>query len=513
MSQHHGTATQSAADSLARETDGCVVRVMIAFLPNTGSSSQQVGILDALSSPPLCFYARSHRAVVSSNLSMVADPNALADFRRELSHLRTAQEARWDASRKLVEAARAPHTLGQLVSATQQSSLSDSLKDRLVHALGRGGATRIQDLPGDLLKELTGLPPTKAVRALCVLFGLVESAVNSYPVSQLTPTQVEQLVCHHRNPFDVLLDADVASVLDLGAGDLSFAAELAKRYGPSLRSRDKRLCLHCVDRLSPGSMLGGPLHPDATRLADLRSRTDMEFRFYGDCDMFDLDRLEQDGRLAPRYTIVTCWAPATPTFAYEPTRLSQELIHEDLRKTKGTFRLTRVNGEKALEVQHGERSLLFPPWKFEIRGPLALLDLLSRRGSLGILGAVDGQVFWELLSQLLADPRYRPDNTLFTPALLPTIFGEVHRRMTQLPLGSSLNLADIAELRGDLPRLLEPSRSHASSHRFRHVEIRRGAVFNDIPASSTARLFKNMAEESPPWFVILVPESLPDPAK
>jgi hypothetical protein len=41
---------------------------------------------------------------------------------------------------------------------------------------------------------------------------------------------------------------------------------------------------------------------------------------------------------------------------------------------------------------------------------------------------------------------------------------------------------------------------------FRYVEVRRGAVFEGIPASRTAHLFSNMAEEEPPWFMILVPE-------
>lgn len=439
---------------------------------------------------------------------MPSEPNTLAHFRRQLSHLRAAEEARWNASRNLVDAAHAHHTLGELARAAQKSSLPDPVKEAVAHALGEGRVSRIQDLPGELLKNLTGLTPTKAVRALCVLFGLVESVIPSLPVSRLTSRQVEQFIRNHRNPLDMLLEAEVASVLDLGAGDLSFAAELADHYVPSLERLHKELILHCVDRLAPGSKLGGPLHPDAARLAQLRARAGVNFGFFGDRDMFDLHKLDQAGNLARRYTIATCWAPATPTFAYEPTRLSAELIHQDLCQTKGAFGKTRLGGEEALEVQHGGRSLLFPHWKFDIRGPLALLDLISQQGLLCLLGAVDGQVFWEILSQLLADPRYRPDDQLLTPSLLPTIFSEVYQRLIALPIGGSLNVADIVALRADLPRVLHQSPNHRASYRFRHVEIRRGATFEGIPASSTARLFQNMAEETPPWFLILVPDDV-----
>jgi len=222
--------------------------------------------------------------------------------------------------------------------------------------------------------------------------------------------------------------------------------------------------------------------------------------------MFDLGNLDQAGKLAPRYTIATCWAPATPTFAYEPTRLSDQIITQELHRTKGTFRQTHFSGEWALEVQHEDRALLFPPWKFEIRGPLALLDLLARRGLLCVLGAVDTQVFWEILAQLFDDVRYRPDNQPFTSDNLPTIFGEIFERLSRLALGDTLNLSDCDPLRRQIPRILPLHPTQDPSYRFRSVLIRRGAVFPGIPASSTARRFSDMVEESPPWMLILVPD-------
>jgi hypothetical protein len=222
--------------------------------------------------------------------------------------------------------------------------------------------------------------------------------------------------------------------------------------------------------------------------------------------MFDLGGLDQAGKLAPRYTIATCWAPATPTFAYEPTRLSNQIITQELHRTKGTFRQINFSGEPALEVLHGDRALLFPTWKFEILGPLALLDLLARRGALCVLGAVDTQVFWELLAQLLDDARYRPDNQPFTADSIQRTFGEIFERLSRLALGETISLSDCGPLRRQIPRILPPISTQDPSYRFRSVQIRRGAVFSGIPASSTARRFSDMVEESPPWMLILVPE-------
>ncbi|MDE3048904.1 MAG: hypothetical protein KGJ48_03290 [Nitrospirota bacterium] len=430
----------------------------------------------------------------------------LADFRSQVTQLLQERDKEWEASRKLVEARQLTVTLKRLIEEAHRVDLPVIIRDAITLALGNTQAERIQDLPGPRLKELTGLPPTKAVRALCVWFGVVEGPTSQWPMTSLRSEEIEAFAHSHSNPFDLLLDADVASLLDLGAGDLSFATELVELYVAPLQQRQRELILHSLDRLQPGSKLGGPLHPERERLNGLRSRTGLSFQFYGNQDMFNLGNLDRAGKLAPRYTLVSCWAPATPTFAYEPTRLSDQIITQELHRTKGTFRQTHFSGEPALEVQHGDRLLLFPPWKFEIRGPLALLDLLARRGFLCVLGAVDTQVFWEILAQLLDDARYRPDNQPFTTNNLPTIFGEIFERILRLGLGETLNLSDCGTLRRQIPRVLPPHPTQDPAYRFRSVQIRRGAVFPGIPASSTARRFSDMVEESPPWMLILVPE-------
>jgi hypothetical protein len=434
---------------------------------------------------------------------MNIDPEDLSQFKERLRKAREQHQS-WERSRRLVAASEVPGTLRRLCAAIEQSPLSPELRAALLNSLGTGRAERIQDLSGVQLKQLTGLPVTKAVRTLCLLFGLIDQVV-SRPVTNLSSAAIEEFVQHHANPYDLLLEADVASLLDLGAGDLSFAEELADQYVGRLAAQEKTLTLHCLDRLQPGSKLGGPLHASHARLQKLKALNSKarEFRFWGNQDMF---ALEQNPEVWPTYTVVTCHAPATPTFAYEPTRVSPAIITEHLRRTKGDFQIVREDTEEALQVLHSGKALLFPSWKFEIRGPLALLDLISRRGRLCVLSSVDAEMFWELLSQLSEDPRLRPKDVLLTRDVIPGVFGEIHRTLSALPLGETIRLSDVTAPRQALPRVLDGAGAQGRSHRFRHVMIRRGAVLPGIPSSLTARLFKDMKEEDVPWFVTLVPE-------
>lgn len=430
----------------------------------------------------------------------------LADFRSQVTRLLQEREHQWDASRRLIGAGQLPATLRRLREEASKVDLPAEVRETIASALPQGHVERIQDLPGPRLKELTGLPPTKAVRALCVWFDLLDISDADrveHPVSDAVLARLDQ---PEFNPLDILLTGNSPSLLDLGAGDLSFATELAEQYASAVRLQKRPLTLHCVDRLHPQSRLGGPLHPTPAHLELLRNRQDLSFQFYADQDMFALDRLDRSGKLLPCYTIVTCWAPATPTFAYEPTRLRQDIISQDLKQTKGPSHRTDYAGEPALEVRQGGRALLFPPWKFEIRGPLALLDLLARRGQVCMLGATDSQVFWETLAQLLDEEAYRPIDRLFAPETLPTVFGELFDRLSRLGSGDLLTLGDFVRLRQRIPRVLPTHGRFASHYRFRSVYIRRGAEFPGMPASSTARRFREMVEEPPPWMVVLVPD-------
>jgi hypothetical protein len=433
---------------------------------------------------------------------MTSHDQLLSEFRSQVSSCLQRRDREWEASRRLIEASHFVDTVHRLVERIRSSGLSATVQDSLLAALNQGNVQRAQDLSGPRLKALTGLPPSKGFRALCVYFEVAEEQSSPWQLPLLDSEMVGRFVRKHATPFELLLTANVPSVLELGAGDLSFAAELTDMYAPRIQRLNRRLILHCIDRLHPHSKLGGPLHPSQEVVQRLRSRSDLSFRFLPDQDMCDFDRLVHGGKLAARYAMATCWAPATPTFAYEPTRLTPEVIERELRETKGDFRQVRYAGEAALEVEHRERTLLFPPWKFEIHGPLALLDLLARSSHLGVLGAVDSQVFWEILAQLLEDDRYRPKDRPFTRQNLPAIFGDVYERLSTLPIGDAVDLSSCATIRRRLPRVLAGN-ALSDGYTFRSVVIRRGAVFPDTPVSSTARRFADMAEETPPWMITI----------
>ncbi|MBL8053874.1 MAG: hypothetical protein JNK03_10915, partial [Nitrospira sp.] len=120
-------------------------------------------------------------------------------------------------------------------------------------------------------------------------------------------------------------------------------------------------------------------------------------------------------------------------------------------------------------------------------------------------GSVDDQVFWEILAQLLDDPRYRPQDEPFHAGNLPAIFGGIYDQLTSLPIGASVVLADLGILRRRLPPVDRSASTDQSTGLFRYVRISRGATFAGMPASSTARKFSAMTEEVPPWLLTLVP--------
>lgn len=440
---------------------------------------------------------------------MVANPDMLGAFRRQVTSTRSSDAPSWDASRRLVSSAEWSETLTSLLQAVEGSAFPDEIKRSLISTLSQVHTPTDSYLFGDALKRLTGLPPTKALRALCVLFSVRSTPLSKWPLPAITADTAEKFVRDHHNPFDLLTDQDPASVLDLGAGDLSFAEELVTCYAPRLTTQNRPLILHCLDRLDPNSQLAGPLHAHPIRLKGLRSRPGVQFRFFGDQDMFALESLIKNQHLAPRYLIITCWAPATPTFAYEPTRLSAAVLSEELQRTKGVSRRVTHRKEPALEVLHAGKSLLFPWWKFDIRGPIALLELMATRGALCVLGAVDSQVFWEILSQLIEDSRVRPANVVLSEQNIPDLFGRTFEQLSALPEGGRCNLSDLTALRRNFPSVLPAPSGRTAGFRFRQVTIRRGALLDGLPASSTARRFQDMKEETAPWFLTLVPELIP----
>ena len=431
---------------------------------------------------------------------------SLEAFRNQVKQAREANRTGWEESRKLIHGPQLGHTLAELAAKIQRSSFPQPIKELLLKSLPQSTIRRIADHPPEQLKALTGLPATKALRALCLTFGVGGSNIHDDPTPRTPSSRIEEIVKNLANPYDLLLSVDCPSVLDLGAGDLTFEQELVDLYLPQLQLKQQPLVLHAVDRLQPGSRVGGVYHVDPHRKKRLQGFTGKEFgfRFWGGIDLVDLSTVRG---LKSHYSMVTCHAPANPTFSFEPTRLASEVIRAHLTKTRGTFRKKRVDGEEVLEVSHEGRILTFPPWKFDVAGPLTLLNGMIRRGSVCILSAIDSEVFWETLAQLLADERYRPANVLFSPPTLKETFGAIYTKLTQLPLGGRISLSDLAELRTSLPRVSQCSDLDGEEYRLGYVEIRRGATFEGIPSSFTARQFSEMKEEEPPWWIIVVPHS------
>ena len=103
-------------------------------------------------------------------------------------------------------------------------------------------------------------------------------------------------------------------------------------------------------------------------------------------------------------------------------------------------------------------------------------------------------------SLALDDSRYRPQEAPFTRETLPKVFGDLYEVLAGLPVGEPIDLSSLAALRHEYPPMTE-----GAAAAFRYIQIRRGATFPGIPASSTARKFSSMSEEVPPWMVTLVP--------
>ena len=435
-------------------------------------------------------------------------PQNAAQLRRLLKESKHANPVAWECTGKLVHRSQLAHTMARLMERVRHSQLPGTLQEELLAGLGANvtSSSHTSRANQARLKELTGLPPTKAIRSLCVYFALVREEETSSFVP--APHEVEVFVKQNPSPYDLLLQLEKPSLLDLGAGDLSFEEELLDLYLPPLQQSRKTLTLHALDRLQPGSQFGGAYHASPERLRRFAqgAADNLQFRFWGGVDM--MERSTQRGLLS-RYTMVTCHAPATPTFAYEPARLSPTTIHSHVTRTKGTYRTIRVHGEEALEVTHRGKGLTFPHWKFVIQGPLALLNLAARRGALCVLTAVDDEVFWEILAQLVDDPGMRPADVVFSPETRPDVFGHVHQALSSLTIGERCNLSDVTPLRRSLTAGSTSRERKSAPYRFRFVEIRRGAVFPGMPAGFTARQFSRMSEEEPPWHLVLVPERVP----
>ena len=309
--------------------------------------------------------------------------NQMLDIQELRSRVKESRESyphHWEASRKLMNQESLSTILPALIQSIQEASLVPSLQKSLIEVVQQFGQQTKTRQMHQTLKEVTGLPPSKAVRALIVWGVLAVGEKDEGVTEDLSAEELEGRLREGRNPYDILLHSQSPSLLDIGAGDLTFEQELVDQYVPQLRSHNKILRLHAFDRLTPGSRVGGVYHknPDRERYLKSFPAEELKYQFWGG---MDLEQFCQVKDALPRYTMCTCHAPANPTFAYEPSRVESSLILKHLQTTRGHFHPGRLEGESVLEVSHQDKILTFPPWKFNIIGPLALLELMGQRRS------------------------------------------------------------------------------------------------------------------------------------
>ena len=239
-------------------------------------------------------------------------------FRQTVKLTREQDPVGWEATRKLVGKQRLHETRSELADRIMQAPLAVQVREMLLHALGEPGS----DQSSALLKQLTGLPISKALRALYLYFQIGQHLSENNNNDPTAP-EIAALLATNPNPYDLLLQSANPTILDLGAGDLSFEEELVDQYVPQLTAHPRSLVVHAIDRLQPGSQFGGVYHASQDRLRKFSTYAPdaLQFRFWGGIDM--VESLTLHG-LLPTYTMVTCHAPATPTFAYEENFLSKK---------------------------------------------------------------------------------------------------------------------------------------------------------------------------------------------
>src|SRR5205807_1771969 len=202
----------------------------------------------------------------------------------------------WAASRRLVAPSAAAETLQRLRAAVAGSSLDPDIRRALLQVLGPSHHDGLQAIPHEGLRELTGLNPTKAVRNLCLLLGVGAGAVDAGAVSSLAQEKVEAAVRGKDNPFDVLLETDVASLVGCGAGDLTIEETVVEQYVSLLERAARVFILHAFDRLDPQEPFGAFVQADLDRLQRLRRHPSpaLRFQYDGHRDMFDLASWRRD---------------------------------------------------------------------------------------------------------------------------------------------------------------------------------------------------------------------------
>src|ERR1051326_4600355 len=183
-------------------------------------------------------------------MATALDPTIVHTFRNQLREAAESDRESWSASRRLVTPDTAPETIRRLSSAVAASSLDATIRTELLRSLHPGETGGLKAILGDVLRNVTGLNPTKAIRNLCLMLD-VGNLKRRETISTMGQDDIEAAAGRLDNPYDLLNVADVSSVVDFGAGDLTFEEELVGRYLPLLERAGRDFTLHCLDRLNP----------------------------------------------------------------------------------------------------------------------------------------------------------------------------------------------------------------------------------------------------------------------
>ena len=208
-------------------------------------------------------------------------------LRSRVKESRESYPHHWEASRKLMNQESLSTTLPALIQSIQEASLVPSLQKCLIEVVQQFGQQTKTRQMHQTLKEVTGLPPSKAVRALIVWGVLAVGEKDEGATEDLSAEALEGRLREGRNPYDILLHSQAPSLLDIGAGDLTFEQELVDQYVPQLRSNNRVLRLHAFDRLTPGSRVGGVYHKNPDHEGYLKSfpEKELKYQFWGGLDL------------------------------------------------------------------------------------------------------------------------------------------------------------------------------------------------------------------------------------
>ena len=215
------------------------------YLPHASRGRKAAPLTPSRPAPILCLHTRKS---TSSNHSwtlcpptefMHVNPDILAAFRRQVTSARSSDAISWDASRQTRQS-KAMANDPDIIDLKPWRHPPFRTKSNAVSSLSCHRHTHPQKAPPRRrAQELTGLPPTKALRALCVLLGIQVRPRIEVATPHTHGRRRARSFDNIANPFDLLAEHVPASVLDLGAGDLSFAEELVSCYAPRLATQGR----------------------------------------------------------------------------------------------------------------------------------------------------------------------------------------------------------------------------------------------------------------------------------